>query len=202
MDPTTYTQVTQLLEDAAGESNPWKAQKSLQEIRQLFYRSGAPAVDPMDRDRPPAVGDYIQPLLAPSRYLVVPAVPVVPASGTSPGERLEFTSGGGILIGFRGTVVDFTVGVFAAGRLEQASIGVQMTVNGDVNLITNGVAEDFALFSDLFGDAVQWSPILRKMEVNDIINFLFRNNQPLVGGNPLQPSLTFAFWRLRQHDPG
>lgn len=157
---------------------------------------------PLDQVHPPACADYIQPLMAPSRYLVVPSVPVVAPQAVTPGERIEFSAGGGWLIGWRGTVRDDTAGIQAAGPYEQASVGVRVFLNDGEELITNGTATDFALFSDLFADATQWSPIMRRVDVKDVMTLQFQNFQPLAGGSSLQPSITFAFWREKYPGAG
>jgi hypothetical protein len=140
--------------------------------------------------------------MAPSRYLVVPAIPQVDPGDTTPGERLEFSAGGGWLIGWRGVAIDNTPGVEAAGRYEQANLGVSMFLNDGEELITNGVATDFARFGDLFGDAVQWSPLMRRVDVKDVLNLRFRNFQPVATGNTIQPSLLFSFWREKYPGTG
>jgi hypothetical protein len=141
--------------------------------------------------------------MAPSRWLVVPGIPAVPPnSDTTAGIRLEFSAGGGWLIGWRGRVGNLAAaGVISADDSDQRSIGVRMFLNDGENLITNGIGADFAPFTDLFADAVQWSPIMRRVDVKDVLNFAFRNFQP-AGGDTLTPSLTFAFWREKYPGTG
>lgn len=212
----------QLIDQARQDPNPFRAQAAKREAARIAY-SMQQVQDPgrpqytgggsrnelvphsniqLDQVHPPDPRDFIQPLMAPSRYLVVGNIPVVAPQVPSAGVRLEFSAGGGWLIGWRGQAVDFTAGAFAAGQLEQASIGVSMFLNDGEELISNGNAVDFAPFSTLFGDAVQWSPIMRRVDVKDILTLNFTNFQPVVGGNNLQPQITFAFWREKYPGTG
>jgi hypothetical protein len=139
--------------------------------------------------------DYVQAMMPPSRILVVPDIPAVAPQAVSPGERLEFAAGGGWLIAWRGSAVDYTAGAFRMDELTLASIGVRMFLNDGEELITNGQGTDFAFMSDLFPSTQQWSPIMRRVDVKDILNLQFVNRQPVAGGSILTPSLMFAFWR-------
>lgn len=141
----------------------------------------------------PLEGNFIQPIIAPDCYLVVPNIPAVAADTESQPRVLEFKSGPGLIIGMRGTVLDQTVGAEAAGRLEMASIGVQATWNqGRYNIITNGEDPDFIRYSDLFADGVQWTPFLRFARSCDAITFKWQNVRN-VGGPDLEPTLSLAF---------
>lgn len=142
---------------------------------------------------PPALASTIQPLLAPSRWLVVPSIPVVAPQTMSPGERLEFQFSGGVLIGMRGTSVGITAGVWSSDDLSQAACGVEMRLNNMEPLVTNGQGEDWSWFSDLFAPGVQWSPLLRRVTQGDVLNLNFRNRLPVAQATSIQPSLTFAF---------
>lgn len=223
MDHRTQSRIAQLLHTARTSPDAHISQRCLRQARALsqsshfqstgggdHYTGGASRPGPVvphsvinsDQIHPPNEADFIQPLMAPSRYLVVPAIPAVAPGTTSPGERLEFSAGGGWLIGWRATATDFTAGVEAAGPFEQASMGVRIFLNDGEELITNGTAADFARFSELFGDAVQWSPIMRRVDVKDVMNLQFQNFQPAATGNTLQPSVTFAFWREKYPGTG
>lgn len=147
-----------------------------------------------DQIHPPLNGDYIEPMLAPSRLLVLRNTPTVPVQTDSNQVDLEFAAGGGWLIGWRGIAVDFSAGAFAAGRLEQATMGVRMFLNDGEDLITNGQAADFAPFLTIFGESVSMTPILRRVDPKDSLHCIFRNFQP-AGGSALRPFVTFAFWR-------
>jgi len=205
-----YGQVSELLHEAASVRDATKAQHAFHRARALMagpYTGGytrEPACIPhsnipMDAVHPPLAGDYCQPMLAPSRILVVQDIPAVAPQQTTPGERLEFSSGGGWVIGWRGTVADLTVGAFRVDALTQWSIGVRASVNaGDEQLITNGETFDFVRYSDLFPVAsFNYAPLLRRMDVKDTLFFNFRNFQPVAqdGGHTLYPTLSFQFWR-------
>lgn len=207
-----HAMVNELLHEAASVRDATKAQHLFHRARAMMpgpYTGGytrEPACVPhsnipMSAVHPPLAGDYLQPMLAPSRILVVQDIPGVEPQQTTPGERLEFSSGGGWLIGWRGTVADWTLGAFRVDALTQHSIGVRVSVNaGDEQLITNGETFDFVRFSDLFPiAAMNQAPILRRMDIKDTLNFNFRNFQPVAqeGGHILYPTLSFQFWRER-----
>lgn len=158
----------------------------------------APPYSPIQADQihPPSDVSAVQSMMAPSRWLVLPEAPIVPAGTESAGIRLEFSAGGGWLIGMRGISVDEGP-PGNAGQFEQAQLGMRLTLNDGENLITNGVAADFASFSTLFADAVHWSPILRRVDVKDVMIARFRNFNPPASGINLTPRVTFAFWRDR-----
>jgi hypothetical protein len=189
-----------ILDEACRQGNPFDmrammaaAQRELDDV--VRAGGGLEPNNPADvMNRPPLVGPTIEPLLAPNQYLVLENTPLVPPQTTTAPIRLEFSSGSGWLIGWRGVAVDLTVGAGAAGRFEQATMAVEFIINDSQNLITNGVAADFAPFLTLFGEAVNSTPILRYVNSKDIARFRFRNLQR-VGGSDLQPFLTFAFFR-------
>jgi hypothetical protein len=205
--------INTLLARAAQEQSAPAAQAAYRGARQLIdqrYTGGAtrePFCPPhnqiqMDQVHPPLAGDYCQPMLAPSRILVVPDIPAVGPQQATPGERLEFSAGGGWLIGWRGTAIDYTPAAFRSDQLTQASIGVRMFINDGEELITNGLGTDFARFSDLFPPAGQYAPILRRVDVKDILNLQFYNFQPLATGADLQVSVAFQFWREKYPGTG
>jgi len=142
-------------------------------------------------------GHLIQTVQAPTRFLVLQTRPnVLPGGPDSAPIELPFFAGGGKLIGWRGTAVDFTLGAFAAGLLEQSTLAVSLTWNdGSDNLVTTGRAQTFAPFSDLFTDAQLYAPFEREVCSSDVLFVQFRNLQPAVGGRILVPSLTFAYKR-------
>lgn len=197
-----------LLQEAATSTDGMRAQACQREALRLISqmnRSGGGSITQdvghnqiqMDQIHPPDSCDFIQPLMAPSRWLVLGERPVVGPGTDSAGIRMEFSAGGGWLIGFRGTVTDSTAGSESADEFVQASMGVSMFLNDGEELITNGQATTFSSFADLFAPAVQWSPIMRRVDVKDILTVNFRNFQPAGTGHSLTPSLTFAFWRER-----
>ena len=215
-----HREIQRLLQIAKTSPHPSTAQSAFSRARDLMSQADhsqgagltggatrplAPvphSVIQTDQIHPPNSGDFIQPLMAPSRYLVVPAIPAVAPATDSPGETLRFSAGGGWLIGWRATAIDFTAGIEAAGEFEQASMGVRIFLNDGEEIITNGTSADFARFSDLFGAAVQWSPLMRRVDVKDVMSLQFRNFQPAASGSTLQPSVTFAFWRERYPGTG
>jgi hypothetical protein len=137
-------------------------------------------------------------MLAPSRILVVGDIPEVEPQQPSPGERLEFSAGGGWLIGWRGSAIDYTEGAFRVDELTAASLGVRLTFNGEEEIITNGQSMDFVRFSDVFPPTMNYAPILRRVDVKDILICQFFNFQPAApAGHNLQPTLAFQFWRER-----
>lgn len=213
MDPRQQHQaINKLLAQAVQDPDAMRAQGSLREARSLMtgrYTGGGtsePHCPPhnqiqMDQVHPPLAGDYMQPVLAPSRILVVPEIPEVAPQAVSPGERLEFSAGGGWLIGWRGTSIDFTPGAFRSDQLTQATMQVRMFLNDGEELITNGIGFDFVSFSDLFPPSSNYAPILRRVDVKDALNLQFRNIQPLQAST-LQPTLAFQFWREKYPGTG
>jgi hypothetical protein len=147
-----------------------------------------------DQIHPPSPADSVVPLMAPSRILVVPnLVPVIPGD-TVTGLPLEFSAGGGWLIGWRGRVSQLTAPPFSSGQIEQDTLGVRMFINDGEELITNGQVADFATFGELFASATHITPIMRRVDVKDTLSFAFRNFQP-PGGATLTPRICFYFWR-------
>ena len=215
MDQATANRCSQLLQCARTPGmNPAIVQSALREARALIDADahqmypapsgggslvqGVPhSTIQLDQVHPPAAGDYIQPLMAPSRFLVVPDLPDIPPDTTVTGFVLDFSAGGGWLIGWQGIVADFTtVGAFAAGELEQASMGVKAFLNDGEELITNGVSADFVPFANVFRSDTNYSPIMRRVDSTDRMFFEFRNFQPAVqGAQTLRPAIVFAFWR-------
>lgn len=208
MDANTVARCQQMLEEAQRSPGTYRAQGLVRAVRSIMARehdggaSGLDCVLPhtviqQDQVHPPATGDYIEPLMAPSRYLVVPqlspAATVAPASDSVP-VTLQFSSGGGWLIGWRGLAVSFANGAFSAGPVEQATLGVRMWINDGEELITNGLNADYAPFATIFGQSVSSTPIMRRVDVKDILNLQFRNFQP-VDGVAMRPFITFSFWR-------
>jgi hypothetical protein len=221
MDQNTQAQIAQLLAIAQG-GHPLQAPAALQRAQQLMTAPPPPpsqqysggysrepfpvghSVIQVDQVHPPLGLNTVQASMAPSRILVVPDIQNAGPLSTTPGARLEFSSGGGWLIGWRGTAVDLTPGAQAAGLLQQAQAGVQMTINDGENLITNGVGVDFSRFSDLFPSSSQWSPIMRRVDVKDTLNLTFRNFNADAGqGTPIYAfSLSFFFWREKYPGQG
>ena len=147
-----------------------------------------------DPTHPPIMGQFVEPQMAPNMYLVLANTPVVAPQATSAPVRLEFSSGSGWLVGWRGVAVDLDPAAGAAGFFEQATMAVEAILNDTQHIITNGLAADFAPFYTLFAQASHFTPLDRYVSTKDVANFRFRNLQA-VGGNDLQPFLTFAFLR-------
>jgi len=214
MDRRTHDQVSELLDRAARDPYGHEAQRALRHAQRLMdprYTGGAsrePFCPPhsqiqIDQVHPPLAGDYNQPMLAPSRILVVPNIPTVDPQEVSPGERLEFSAGGGWLIGWRGTAIDFTEGAYRVDMLTQATCQVRMWINDGEELITNGLGFDFVSFADVFPPTMNYAPILRRVDVKDILNFQFRNIQPEGDASAaLQPTMAFLFWREKYPGTG
>lgn len=212
MDERSHGNINDLLNRAASVRDPVKAQHAFHRARSLMqqcqvpgpYTGGytrEPACVPhsniqMDAVHPPLAGDYCQPMLAPSRILVVEDIPAVEPQQTTPGERLEFSAGGGWIIGWRGSAIDYTTGAFRVDALTQASIGVRLTFNGEEEIITNGQSLDFVRYSDVFPATMNYAPMLRRVDVKDILITQCRNYQPAAPlGHTLNPTLAFQFWR-------
>lgn len=209
-----HAHISALLDQAARDPRGIQAQSALRQAHAALdprYTGGVmrePDCPPhnqiqMDQVHPPLAGDYLQPMLAPSRVLVVPDIPTVEPASVSAGERLEFSAGGGWLIGWRGTAIDFTPGGYRVDMLTQATCQVRMWINDGEELITNGMGFDFASFSDLFPPGMLYAPILRRVDVKDILNLQFRNIQPNIDGSAdLQPTMAFLFWREKYPGTG
>lgn len=156
-----------------------------------------PTPHPQSAVHPPDSHDTIQPMMAPSRWLVVEDPPTVAADSESDQASLDFRAGGGWIIGMRGTAIDFeTPGAFSAGEVEQASLGVRMRMNGQESLVDNGNGDDFVKYSDLFPPAQNYAPVMRRVGYEDKLIISWKNFQP-AGGVTLTPSLMFLFWRER-----
>lgn len=144
---------------------------------------------PQSAIHPPQPIQAVQPLQAPTRYLVVPGIPLLLGGATSPGERLEFSGRSGWIVGWRGTAV-------TPGAVPQAGVGTQaltevnLAINGEEFLITNGAGAAAGTFADLFAADVQWSPLMRYMKATDVI---FTQITNLNVAASVQASLTFAF---------
>lgn len=145
---------------------------------------------PQSQIHPPEPIQAVQPLQAPTRYLVVAGIPVLLPGATSPGERLEFSGGAGWIVGWKGTSVD--IAGPTAGPGEQAQTSVRLFINSGEELITNGQGVAFAPFSDMFATTIQWSPLMRYMLATDVITTQVANTTVALR---LQASLTFAFIR-------
>lgn len=151
------------------------------------------------RNHPPSYAQIIQPQIAPNLWLTVPGIPALEPGQESPGERLEFDIGDGILIGMRGTAINqSTEGVeffCNADLCTQALIGIKITINGQEQLIVDGQSESWAWYSDLFVQGVQWAPLARHVLTSDTltVRFLNRASDP---GPTIQPSLMFGYRRL------
>jgi hypothetical protein len=154
------------------------------------------------RNHPPSYAQTIQPLMAPTLYLTVANIPSLEPGQESPGERLDFSLGDGILIGMRGTVLvqsydeqgdpQYTC---SAGKCQDATVGLKLTINGQEQLIVDGESESWAWYSDLFTPSVQWTPIQRHVLSSDILQCRFLS-RVVEGGPTVQPSLMFAYRRL------
>lgn len=142
---------------------------------------------------PPSDCDFLQPLLAPDHFLVVPDIDAVDPATTSTGFKLEFKGfGDGCwIIGWRGVAMDLTVGAMAADALQQATMKVAVSYNGQENIVTDGDAPNFASFATLFPIGVQWCPIMRRVRATDSLIFEFQNIQP-ADGHALLPEVTLA----------
>lgn len=153
------------------------------------------------RNHPPSFAQIIQPQIAPNLWLTVPGIPALAPGEESPGERLEFDIGDGILIGMRGTALSQILQgeqlqyECNADRCRQALIGIKITINGQEQLIVDGQAESWAWYSDLFVEGVQWAPLARHVLTSDTLTVRFLN-RALVDGPTIQPSLMFGYRRL------
>jgi hypothetical protein len=215
MDLATHTQITDLWHEAASNPNPQVRRDAFRQAGLLIaqsapgygqgrYTGGASRLPyPLPQNpqqvsqfHPPDHRDFVLPLMAPDRILTVANIPSVNPQAISPGERLEFASGGGWLIGWRGSVVDNTAGSAAAGEYERATYEVSAFFNDGEYIITNGETSSYVPFSHLFPPSGLWTPMMRRVDPLDVLNFNFRNTQP-VTGHALQGSLSFAFWRER-----
>jgi len=187
---------------AQGDVSPWRAQDGLREAHSQASRmlselerapqqtSTYPTVHRKQWD--PSFTAYSEHQIAPNLIMVVPAIPVVAPQVPSAIVNLTFQSGPGLIVGWRGTAIDVTPGALAAGPLEQATCTVRMSLNGDSELIRNGLGVDFVPFSNVFANAEAFSPLAREVCADDILQIQFNNTQP-IGGSNLQPTLAFAF---------
>jgi len=197
--------IEQALAQRAG-ADPHQERKLARRVLEMLNASPQPVPPPTSpiqasQVHPPSSADMVVPLMAPSRWLVLPESPVVPAGTDSAGIRLEFSAGGGWLIGWRGVAVD-TGPPGVADVFTQAQLGVQITLNDGENLITNGVAADFCSMASLFAPAQQVSPIMRRVDVKDVLIARFRNFNAPATGISITPRLCFFFWRQRYPGTG
>lgn len=173
-------------------------QPDVTDVPALMPTQYPPVIDA--RNHPPSYALTVQPMMAPTLYLVVPDIPQLDPQEESPGERLDFSLGDGILIGMRGTVL--AQGIVndeyesSASKEMDALCGLELTLNGQEQLIVDGATQAYAWYSDLFGgDAVQWTPIMRHVLSSDVLHMRFFNRSILLGPT-IQPSLMFAYRRL------
>jgi hypothetical protein len=149
------------------------------------------------RNHPPSFAQMIQPQMAPNLWLTVPGIPSLAPGQESPGERLEFDIGDGLLILMRGTALaqyDDPYEVRADKAID-ALIGVKITINGQEQLIVDGQAESWAWFSDLFTPDIPGAPLARHVLTSDTLTVRFLNRAN--GDGPtIQPSLQFSYRRL------
>lgn len=149
------------------------------------------------RNHPPSYAQMIQPQMAPNLWLTVPGIPPLAPGQESPGERLEFDIGDGLLILMRGTALaEFDDPYLArADKAIDALLGVKITINGQEQLIVDGQAESWAWFSDLFTPDSPGAPIARHVLTSDTLTCRFLNRAN-PDGPTIQPSLQFSYRRL------
>lgn len=152
------------------------------------------------RNHPPSFAQTIQPAMAPNLWLTVPGIPPLAPGQESPGEKLSFDLGDGILLGMRGTALYAAVEqeetwACRADKCIDALIGLKISINGQEQLIVDGQSESWAWFSDLFVPNIQWTPLFRHVLTSDSLTARFLNRAP-VGGPTIQPSLMFGYRRL------
>jgi hypothetical protein len=151
-------------------------------------------------DHPPAQGSYVEPFPLPTRYLVLPTVPLVAPGVPSAPISLTFEGGGGWLVGWRCVAVDPGPPA-AAGALEQAQAGVMLRFADNDDLITDGQGQAWASLATVFQADRSWAPLLRHVEPTEICRVSF-NNFYGAGGPSLELHCTFAFIRDSIRDRG
>lgn len=212
-------ELTQATANGAAEARAAESQgggRPLPHVQQAMQRQ--PMVDPLrydgrgpqvpqntvhlDQVHPPILGQYITPMIPPSRIITFPDLPVdLPPGDTSDKARLDFDAAGGcdnaIIIGMHGCVVDTEPGIEAAGDYEYATCELQLTFNDSENLITDGEAASFVPYCDLFspGDRSMF-PLVRAISATDKMFATWRNTQPVATGRPITPSLTLFLLRV------
>ena len=147
---------------------------------------------PQAYNHPPAnpAGGAVQPTIAPTRWMVVPNIPILAAGAVSPTQRLDFGGGAGWIVGMRGITFDTVAAT--SGQFEQACTTLRAFFNTGEELFTNGQGLAFASFGTIFTAGVQWSPMLRRVSSTDVLNFQFQNISP---GGTFQPALSLGFIR-------
>lgn len=197
----TKTRVQELLD--AAQQNPNQAREYAQQI--LAITGHAPLSDRAqmrarisDLQHPPALVPVVQPMLAPSRWIELTGIPVLPAQKEWLSGRIQFQFSPGFLIGVRGTAVEIKVNQqqqptsWDSGVASFRAAGVKLQFNGGEPLITSGEAETWIWLSDLLGMAMDPAPMLRRVEASDTLNVSLRNDYP-TGFNDLIISLAFLF---------
>lgn len=174
------------------EGNPKNAGSAVADIRKLLTEDRRHAgdlhgevVSPQYPRKPRPRVQFFEPLIVPHRVMVVADIAQIAAGGDSPTLKVEFSSGEGWLVGWRGsTRADGS----DTGR---ASLGVRLNLNGNEPLITNGQTEDYAIFDTLFPrGAATWSPLLIPVNVKDILRIDIHNYHTV---NAYTPVLSFGF---------
>jgi hypothetical protein len=182
-----------------GAVAPQARQKILDLVRQPMEEEIGQQREPLGEFRhAPGLAAVVESQLAPSRFVVVGGIPLLSPGTESPGEVVDWQFSGGLIVAWRGGAYRVQAAappipallVLDAGT--QAQCGVQCSFNGGEPIITNGDAEDWAWYFDLFGSLATWSPILRRVTNGDRLNLKFSNRGPATGAS-IQPSLTFAF---------
>ena len=156
---------------------------ALSEVRAAMGR-GDPVVSQFPRKARDA-GPFVRPVPVPYRYIVLEDAAVITAGNESAMYRTDFTQGAGWLVGWRGT----TRGDGSdAGR---ASLGVKANINGNEPLITNGQAEDYALFDCLYPkNSDTWSLLMLPMDIKDQLRTQYKNYHLMTS---YTPHVVFAF---------
>ncbi|OGS00195.1 MAG: hypothetical protein A2V88_08275 [Elusimicrobia bacterium RBG_16_66_12] len=199
-------QLLDILAEAERDPNPFRSQESIRAARQAIERSMRTSSGDRQTDSYPSVQQrtydpiagppYLETQRAPNLIMVAPAVPAIaPGGAASAPITMRFQGGAGIIIGWRGSVWDTTPGALAAGELERVTCQVRLLLNTDTELVTNGIGADFVPYADVFANGQAFSPLLREVCSTDVLQIVWRNVQPAVGGSTLQPSLAFAFLR-------
>lgn len=177
-----------MLLDAAA-ANPDRA---VEYAKQILSISGYPIADRSqmrdkrsELDHPPALVPVVQPMLPPSRWIVLTGIPALVPQGEWTSGRIQFQFSPGFLIGMRGSVVRDVLDKQGA-VIDWAAIGadlyaaeMELQFNGGEPLITSGDAEAWLKFSDVFGFDSFPAPMLRRLEQSDTLNVRLRNSYPL-----------------------
>jgi hypothetical protein len=189
----------------AAKANPGKAREYALQILALTEKDAVGDRAQMrprigDLHHPPALQPVVEPQLAPSRWIELTGIPWLNPQGEWASGRIQFQFSPGFLIGWKGTAVHEVVNAETQAVIgwdstlgDMRAAGVKLQFNGGEPLVTDGQAETWQWYSDVFANTDSHTPpILRRVEQSDTLNVMLRNDYPATAVRLLL-SLSFRY---------